>query len=124
MYKVTWLSPIVVVPKKNGKLKFCVDFKKLNAATKKDFYPQPFTDEILNTVVGHDLYSFLNGYIGYHQISVAPKDKYKTIFVTNQRTFTQVVLPFGVKNEPFTYQKVVNKTFMDYLEKLHANIFG
>jgi hypothetical protein len=58
--EVTWLSPIVVVPKKNGKLKIYIDFKKLNATTKKDPYPLPFTYEVLNTIVGYEAYSFLD----------------------------------------------------------------
>jgi hypothetical protein len=57
--EVTWLSPmVVVVPKKNGKLRIYIKFKKLNAVTKKDPYPLPFTDEVLNTLVGYELYSF------------------------------------------------------------------
>ncbi len=60
--EVTWLSPIVVVPKNNGKLKICINFKKLNVATKKDPYALSFTHEVLNTVVGYETYSFLNGY--------------------------------------------------------------
>ncbi len=79
----TWLSPIVVMPKKNGKLKICIDFKKLNAATKKDPYPLPFIDEVLNTIVGYEAYFFLDGYLRYHQISIALEDIYKTTFVTN-----------------------------------------
>jgi hypothetical protein len=75
------LSPIVVVPKNNGKLKICINFKKLNVATKKDPYALSFTHEVLNTVVGYETYSFLNGYAWYDQISIAPKDKYKTTFV-------------------------------------------
>lgn len=71
MDKATCLSPIVTVPKKNGKLKICVDFKKLNVAIKKDFFPLPFTDEIHNTMVGCETYSFLDGYYGYHYISIA-----------------------------------------------------
>jgi hypothetical protein len=59
------LSFTVVVPKKSGKLRICIDFRKLNAATKKDPYPLPFTNEVMNT------------------ISIAPNDKYKTTFVTN-----------------------------------------
>jgi hypothetical protein len=58
--KVTWLSPIIVVPKKNGKLRIYMHFRKLNAATKKDPYPLPFTNEMLNTIVGYDAYSFLD----------------------------------------------------------------
>jgi hypothetical protein len=64
--EATCLSLIVIVPKKNGKLKICVDFKKLNVATKKDFFPLPFTDEIRNTMVGCETYSFMDGYYGYH----------------------------------------------------------
>jgi hypothetical protein len=55
------LSPIVIVPKKNGKLTICIDFKKLNAATKKDPYPLPFTDEMFNTIAMYEAYSFLDG---------------------------------------------------------------
>jgi len=73
----------VVVPKKNGKLRICVDFIKLNLATKKDFYPLLFIDEILNTVARHDVYSFLDGYSRYHQISTVLEDRYKIVFVTN-----------------------------------------
>jgi hypothetical protein len=79
--EVKWLSPIVVVPKENGKLRICINFKKLNATTNKDPYPLPFTNEMLNIVVGYETYSFLDGYSGYHQISIAPKDIYNTTFV-------------------------------------------
>jgi hypothetical protein len=81
--KATWLSPIVVVPKKNGKLRICINFRKLNATTKKDPYPLLFTNEVLNTIAGYEAYSFLDGYSRYHQISIALKDRYKTTFVTN-----------------------------------------
>jgi hypothetical protein len=72
--KVTWLSPIVVVLKKNGKLKIRVDFRKLNAATKKDPYSLPFTNEVINIVAGHEVYTFLDGFFGYPHISIAPED--------------------------------------------------
>ncbi len=60
------MSPIVIVPQKNGKLRICIDFKKLNAATKKDPYPLPFTNEVMNTITRYEGYSFLDGYSGYH----------------------------------------------------------
>jgi len=60
--EATWLSPIVIVPKKNGKLKICIDFRKLNVATKKDPYPLPLTDEMLNIVVRYEAHIFLDGY--------------------------------------------------------------
>ncbi len=75
------MSPIVVIPKKNGKLKVCVNFRKLTIATKKDPYPLFFTYEVLNIIIGYVEYSFLDGYSGYHQISIAPKDRYKIGFV-------------------------------------------
>jgi len=65
--EATWLSPIMVVPKKKGKLGICVDFKKLNKATRKDLYPLPFFDEILNIIACYEAYSFLDGHSGYHQ---------------------------------------------------------
>jgi hypothetical protein len=72
--EATWLSPIVVIPKKNGKLIICVDFKKLNVATKKDPYMLPFTNEVINIEAGHEVYTILDGFFGYHQISITPKD--------------------------------------------------
>jgi hypothetical protein len=74
MEEANWLSPIVVVLKKNGKFKICVDFKKLNVNTKKDPYSLPFTDEVINIVVGHEVYTFLDGFFGYHQISITMED--------------------------------------------------
>jgi hypothetical protein len=76
-----------VVSKKNGKLKICIDFKKLNLATKKDPYPLPFTNEVLNTIIRYEAYSFLDGYSRYHQISIAPKHRYKIAFVTTKGLF-------------------------------------
>jgi len=56
--ETTWLSPIVIVPKKNGKLKIYVDFKKFNVTTKKNPHPMPFMDEVINTIVGHEFIPF------------------------------------------------------------------
>jgi hypothetical protein len=77
------LSPIIVVPEKNGKLKICIDFRKLKATTKKDPYPLPFIDEVLKTIIGYEACSFLNQYSGYHKKIILLEDKYKTTFVTN-----------------------------------------
>jgi hypothetical protein len=85
------------MPKENGKLKICVDFIKLNKATKKNPYPLPFFDEVLNIVARYEAYSFLNGYSGYHQISIAFVDTYKTTFEIDWGAFVWMVIPFGVK---------------------------
>jgi len=81
--EATLLSPIVIVPKKNGELKICINFSKLYATIKKYPYPLLFIDEMLNTLAGYEAYSFLDGYSRYHHISTTPKDKYKIAFVTN-----------------------------------------
>jgi len=69
-----WLSPIVVVLKKNRKLKICVDFRKFNVDTKKNPYPLPFIYEVINIVAKHKVYTFLDGFSRYHHISITPKD--------------------------------------------------
>jgi hypothetical protein len=65
-----WLSSIMVIPKKNGKLKIYVDFKNRKVLTKEDPYLLPFTDEVINIVIGHEVYTFLNDFLRYHQISI------------------------------------------------------
>jgi hypothetical protein len=101
--EATWLSPIMVVPKKNGKLRIYVDFRKLNVATKKNPYLLPFTNEVINIIIGHEVYTFMDEFSRYHQISIALEDQNKTTFVTNWRAFVWVVMPFGVKHGPPTY---------------------
>ncbi len=72
--KAIWPSPIVVMLKKNGKLKIYVDFRKLNVATKKDPYPLPFTNEVINIVSKHEVYAFLDYFSKYHQILISLED--------------------------------------------------
>ena len=76
--RATWLSLIVVVPKKNGKIRVCVDYRKLHVGTVTDGFPLPFTDNVLDTVAGHECYSFLDGFSGYNQIRMHPEDQEKT----------------------------------------------
>ncbi len=115
--EVAWLSPIMVVPKKNGKLRIYIKFRKLNKTTKKDPYPLPFFDEVLNIVVGYETYSFLDGYSRYHQVFIALEDNYKTTFVTNWGAFVWMVMPFGVKNGPLTFQKTISRTSKENLDQ-------
>ena len=113
--QATWLSPIVLVPKKNGKLRICVDFRRLNTATKKDPYPLPFTNKVLDTVIGYAAYSFIDYFSGYHQVHFHENDRYKTAFITEWGAYVWVVMPFGLKNAPPTYQRIINQIFKDYL---------
>lgn len=80
--KTEWLSPVVIVPKKNGKLRLCVDFWILNSVTKMDPFPLPFTDRVLEEVAGYEIYSTLDGFSGYNQVLMAINDELKTCFIT------------------------------------------
>ena len=75
-----WVSPLVVVPKKNGKWCICVGYRELNKATLKDYFPLPFIDQVLDTLAGKEYFSFLDGFSGYNQISIATEDQDKTTF--------------------------------------------
>ena len=78
----TWVANIVPVRKKNGEIRICGDFRNLNQASLKDNYALPTMDHILQTVVGFEVMSMLNGYSGYNQISVALEDQHKIAFIT------------------------------------------
>jgi hypothetical protein len=115
-----WVSPIVVVPKKVGadekvKIWVCQDFRKLNSATKKDYFPLPFTDIILDHVAGHQRYSFLDGFSGYNQVFIWISDQLKTTFTTEWETFAFNRMPFGLCNAPGTFQRLMKDIFKDFL---------
>ena len=103
-----WVSSIVVVPKKVGadgkvKIQVCQDFRKLSASTKKDYFPIPFTDIILDHVSGHECYSLLDGFSGYNQVFIRPEDQLKTTFTIEWGTFAFNRMPFGLCNALGTF---------------------
>jgi hypothetical protein len=110
-----WVSPLVIVPKKNGKWRVCVDYRALNKATKKDHFPLPFIDQVLDSLSGKNFFSFLDGFSGYNQIKIAPQDQDKTTFTRPWGTFSYRVLPFGLCNAPATFQRAVLGIFSDML---------
>lgn len=112
-----WASPIVVVPKNNGKLRVCGDLKKVNATTRRYHYPLPYSKHILKRVAGKEAYSFLDGYSGYNQISIAPEDQAKIAFVMKQGVFAYRVMPFGLTNAPTTFQRLMNIAFKEFLRE-------
>jgi hypothetical protein len=95
-----------------------VDYRKLNVQTKKDPFPLPFLDSILDSIVGHEMYSFMDGYNNYNQVKMAEEDKNKTTFVSKWGVYAYNIMPFGLCNAPVTFQKVITKT-----SKPHSNQF-
>eukprot|EP00253_Pinus_taeda_P005047 PITA_05047 len=110
-----WVSPLVIVPKKNGKWRVCVDYRALNKATQKDHFPLPFIDQVLDSLSGKRFFSFLDGFSGYNQIKIAPQDQDKTTFTSPWETFAYRVLPFGLCNALTTFQRAVIGIFSDML---------
>jgi hypothetical protein len=100
-----WVSPLVIVPKKNGKWRICVDYRELNKVTQKDHFPLPFIDQVLDTLVGKRFFSFLYVFNRYNQIQIAPEDQDKTTFTSPWGTFAYRVLPFDLCNTPATLQR-------------------
>ena len=102
---VEWLSNIVPVMKKNGKLGICVVFRNLNNVTPKDEYPMPMADLLVDGVAGFQILSMMDGHSGYNKIFIAEEDGYKTTFRCpgSIGTFEWIVMPFGLKNAGATY---------------------
>ena len=90
-----WLANVVVVPKKGGKWRVCVDYTDLNDACPKDSFPLPHIDQIIDASTWHGMLSFLDAFSGYHQIPMHPPDAEKTYFITPHRLFCYNVMPFG-----------------------------
>ena len=107
IYDSKWVSPLVIVLKKNGKWRVCVDFQELNKEALRDYLPLPFIDQVLDTLSGKKYFSFMDGYSGYNQIHIALEDQDKTTFTCPWGTFAYRVLPFGLCNAPTTFQRAV-----------------
>ena len=129
-----WVNPTQVVPNKFGvtvvenenneliptrvtsSWRVCIDYRKLNAGTRKDHFPLPFVDQMLERVTGHEFYCFLNGYSGYNQIEIALEDQEKTTFTCPFGTFAFRKMPFGLCNALGTFQRCMMGIFSDMIE--------
>ncbi|CAM8969487.1 unnamed protein product [Rhodiola kirilowii] len=128
-----WVSPVHVVPKKTGitveensegKMvatrvkngwRMCIDYRKLNAVTRKDHFPLPFIDQMLDRLAGKPFFCFLDGFSGYNQIPIAPEDQEETTFTCPFGTFAFRRMSFGLCNAPGTFQRVVTSIFSDMI---------
>ncbi|RVW12161.1 Retrovirus-related Pol polyprotein from transposon 17.6 [Vitis vinifera] len=131
-----WVSLTQVVPKKSGVTaiqtekweevstrlisgwRVCIDYRMLNSVTRKDHFPLPFMDQVLERVSGHPFYCFLDGYSGYFQIEIDLEDQEKTTFTCPFGTFAYRRMPFGLCNAPATFQRCMLSIFSDMVERI------
>ncbi|GJV26281.1 reverse transcriptase domain-containing protein [Tanacetum coccineum] len=130
-----WMSPVHCVPKKGGMTvvenedneliptrlvmgwRVCIDYRKLNDSTRKDHFPLPFMDQMLERLAGNEYYCFLDGFSGYFQIPIDPQDQEKTTFTCPYGTFAYRRMPFGLCNAPGTFQMYMMEIFHDMIEE-------
>jgi ribonuclease HI len=115
VFHPTWLANPVLVKKKNGKWRMCVDYTSLNKACPKVPFPLPRIDQIIDSTAGCELLCFLDGYSGYHQIKMKESDKLATSFITLFGLFCYVTMPFGLRNAGATYQRCMQHVFGDHI---------
>jgi len=112
-----WVANIVPVPKKDGKVWMCMDYRDLNRASPKDNFPLPHIDALVDNTTNFALFSFMDGFSGYNQLKMASEDMEKTMFVTLWGTFCYKVMSFGLKNVGATYQRAMVALFHDMMHK-------
>ena len=111
------LPALVPVPKKDGKVRVCVDFRDLNKASPKDDCPLPHIDMLGDGTVRHFMLSFMDGFSRYNQIMIDLEEMEKTSFITEWGTYRYRVMPFGLKNAGATYQRAVTTLFHDMMHR-------
>jgi len=113
-----WVANLVPVRKKNGEIRLCIDFRNLNTVSRKDNYPLPKMDHILQRVVGSQRTSMLDGFSGYNQITVHPDDQEKTVFTMPWGMFMYAKMSFGLMNAGAAFQRAVDIAFAKEKDKI------
>jgi len=116
-----WSSPIVLVPKPNGKWRMCVDYRKVNDSTIKDSYSIPYIDEIFDSLNGATIFTTIDLYSGYHQILMEEESIGITTFTTKFGNYQFKVMPFGLTNAPATFQREMNRILFPLIGKCVYN---
>ena len=112
-----WLANVVLVPKKNGKMRMCIDFTDLNKACKKDPFPLPRIDTSIDKAVGCKRFSLLDCFSGYHQIWLKKEDEEKTSFTTPFGTYCYTRMPEGLKNTRLTFARMTKAVLGPQLQR-------
>ena len=107
----------LITTRASTKWRVCIDYRLLNLVTRKDHFPLPFMDQMLERLAGHSYYCFLDGYSGYNQIPIAPEDQEKITFTCPFGTFSYKRIPFGLYNAPATFQRCMLNIFSDMVER-------
>jgi hypothetical protein len=115
VFHPTWLANPVLVKKKNGKWRMCIDYTSLNKACPKVPFPLPHIDQIVDSTAGCELLCFLDAYSGYHQIKMKESDQLATSFITPFGMFRYVTMLFGLRNAGATYQRCMQHVFGDHI---------
>jgi hypothetical protein len=117
VYRPEWLANLVLVRKKSGKWRMCVDYMSLNKVCPKDPFPLPRIDQVVDSNSGCETLCFLDAYFGYHQIMMKESNQLKTSFITPFRSYCYVTMPFGLKNAGATYQRCMLRCFGNLIRR-------